>query len=341
MSEHDPSAGTQPTPGELAAGKEAGERRITRADLIKSYLIWTFFSHSNYNYERLQATAFAHSMTPVIRRLYGGSKEETAAALKRHLVFFNTDPNIGGMIHGATIALEEQRASGKDVPTKAISAMKTGLMGPIAGIGDTINQGILVPLFLALGIGITGISANHSADLAGISGNALGPIVYFVLTTITSLAIGYTAYTQGYYRGRGLVLTLFKSGHMDKVIVGAGVLGNFVLGGLAAMFVTLWIAPSIHTGNKSLFLQQDFLDKIMPGLLPLGLVILTWWLLSRGMHPIKLLVIYLIVSIAGAIPMFGPPPAYVSDACGSSLFQPYKACDKPAPAPAGQGTSSG
>ena len=49
------------------ATAQGGEKRITRSDLLKSWLIWTFFSHSNYNYERLQASAFAHAMTPIIR----------------------------------------------------------------------------------------------------------------------------------------------------------------------------------------------------------------------------------------------------------------------------------
>lgn len=308
------------------------EKKITRRDLFMSYLIWTFFSHSNYNYERLQGTAFAHAMTPVIRRLYGGNKEETAAALRRHLVFFNTEPNFGGMIHGVTIAMEEQKASGHKMTDNAITSVKTGLMGPLAGIGDTISQGILVPLFLALGIGIAGLdAAGGSTDFATMTGNPLGPIVYFVLIVVSSLAIGFTAYTQGYYRGREMVTDLFRSGLMDRVITGASVLGNFVLGGLAASFVALWVAPTIHAGGQPLRLQQDFLDKIMPGLLPLSLVVLTWWLLKRGWNPITLLVIYLAICVAGAYPFFGPKPNYVTDACGSALFQPYGPCPDPVP----------
>ncbi len=302
------------------------ELKITRGDLVKSYLLWTFFSHANYNYERLQATAFAHSMIPVIKRLYGDNKEETAAALKRHLVFFNTEPNWGGVIHGATIAMEEQRANGKPVSDDAITSMKTGLMGPMAGLGDTIDQGILVPLFLAIGIGITGVSPD-TTDLTGLTGNPLGAIVYFLLVSIFTLGIGFTAYTQGYYRGRTMVSSIFKSGLMDKVIVGASVLGNLVLGALAAKFVMLFVAPTIQVGGSVLHLQQDLFDKILPGMLPLALVVLSWWLLTRGMSPIRLLIIYLIFCILGAIPIFGPAPQFVTDQCGSAIFQPYGPCE--------------
>lgn len=318
---------TPPT-GDIPAAVEVTEaplKKITNSDLIKSWLIWTFFSHSNYNYERLQATAFAHSMVPVIKRLYGGSKEETAEALKRHLVFFNTEPNWGGMIHGATIAMEEQRASGRPVTDTAINSMKTGLMGPIAGVGDTIDQGILVPIFLALGISITGVAAGQEVT-AGQVGNPLGPIVYVLLISVFSLTIAYLAYTQGYRQGRTVVSNIFKSGLMDRVMVGATVLGNMVLGGLSAQYILLFLAPKIDAGGTTIRLQQDVLDKILPGILPLGLVVLSWWLLKRGWHPIKLMVIYLAACIIGAIPFFGPAPQYVTDACGSAIFSPYSAC---------------
>jgi hypothetical protein len=78
--------------------------------------------------------------------------------------------------------------------------------------------------------------------------------------------------------------------------------------------------------------QQEVLDKILPGLLPLALVVLTWWLLKRGWHPIKLLVIYVIVCVVGAIPFMGPAPQYITDACGSSILQPYGPCADPLPA---------
>lgn len=325
---------TEPTTQD--ASENGAELKITRKDLIISWLIWTFFSHSNYNYERLQATGFAHAMVPIIKRLYGGDKEQTREALKRHLVFFNTSPDIGGVIHGITIAMEEQKANGKPISDMAVTSTKTGLMGPLAGIGDTIGQGIVTPLLLALGISITGlgVEAQRSGDLSGIVGNPLGPILYFILIAAFTLGVGYFFYTQGYKQGRTFVTSVLKSGLMDKVIMGASVLGNLVLGALTAKFVHVYVGWTVTAGDTQVRIQQDVLDKIMPGLLPLALVILTWWLLKRGWHPIKLLVIYVVVCIVGAIPFMGPAPQYITDACGSSILQPYGPCPDPVEAPA-------
>jgi PTS system mannose-specific IID component len=318
------------TSGTTAQG---GERRITRKDLLLSWLIWTFFSHSNYNYERLQASAFAHAMTPIIKRLYGGDKEQTREALQRHLVFFNTSPDFGAVIHGVTIAMEEQKANGEEITDNAITSTKTGLMGPMAGIGDTIGQGIVVPLLIALGISITGlgVEAQKSGDISGITGNPLGPILYFILVAVFSIGVTYFMYTQGYKQGRSFITSVLKSGLMDKVILGASVMGNIVLGGLTAQFVHVYVGWTLNVGETTVRVQQDVLDKILPGLLPLVLVVVTWWLLKRGWHPIKLLVIYIVVCVVGAIPFMGPAPQYITDACGSSILQPYGPCADPLP----------
>lgn len=322
---------------------EQRPEKITRADVRWSWVLWTFFSHANYNYERLQATAFAHAMTPIIRKLYK-TPEEISAALKRHLVFFNTEPNVGGVIHGAVIAMEEQRANGADIDDDAINSVKSGLMGPLAGIGDTISQGTVTPLLLAIGIGLAGYKTG-TTDITGLTGNPLGAIFYIVFETVIILSIAYFAYMQGWVRGREFVTDTLRSGKLDRLISGATVLGNVVLGALAASFVAVNIAPTFNvgvggeisfgqypaagTGGTQLNIQADLLDKILPGLLPLGLVILTWWLLKRGLNPIRLLVIYLVIALVGAYPFFGSEPFYVTDACGSAIFQPYGTCQVP------------
>jgi PTS system mannose-specific IID component len=313
--------------------------RVTRGDLIRSWVLWTFFAHANYNYERLQGTGFAHAMTPIIRRLYT-TPEEISAALKRHLVFFNTEPNFGNVVHGTVIAMEEQRANGAPIDDDAINSVKSGLMGPMAGIGDTLSQSTITPILLALGIGIAGGTASGTAvpTLTGATGNPLGAIIYMVLVAVVIVPIGYTAWTQGYARGRTFVTEILKSGAIDRVLVGAGVLGNMVLGALAAKFVVVNLAPTISIYGAQLNLQAAVLDPLFPGALALGLVVMTWWLLRR-VNPLMLLVVYLVISILAAYPFFGPGPKdsndYSYQACTSSLLHPYAPCGAP-PAPSKQ-----
>ena len=291
-----------------ASGAGTGSQ-LTRGDVIRSFWLWTFFSHANYNYERLQGTAFAHAMTPIIRKLYH-TPEEIRAALRRHLVFFNTEPNVGGVIHGAVIAMEEQRANGAtEIDDDAINSVKTGLMGPLAGVGDTITQGTITPILLSIGISLAA------------AGNVLGPILYFVLEMAALLGIGFFVYMQGYTRGRAGLTQILRSGLLDRVVLGASVLGNMVLGALAAQFVTIAIGPVLFIGDAYFDIQHGILNRLLPGLLPLLFVLLTWWLLSRRrVSPIVLLVAYIAIAIIGAIPFFGP------DFCTGSLLAPFGGC---------------
>jgi PTS system mannose-specific IID component len=279
-------------------------------------------------------------MTPIIRRLYT-TEDEIRAALKRHLVFFNTEPNFGNIVHGTVIAMEEQRANGAAIDDDAINSVKSGLMGPLAGIGDTLSQSTITPILLALGIGIAGGTASGSAvpTLTGATGNPLGAIIYVVLVSIVIVAIGYTAWMQGYARGRTFVTELLRSGTIDRVLVGAGVLGNMVLGALAAKFVVVNLAPTVTIAGAQLNIQAAVLDPLFPGALALGLVVMTWWLLRR-VNPLLLLSIYLVFAILAAYPFFGPDHTDSSDpsaqyqVCTSSLLHPYYPCGAPPALPA-------
>jgi PTS system mannose-specific IID component len=301
---------------------------LTRGDLIKSWALWSFFAHANYNYERLQGTGFAHAMTPIIKRLYT-TEDEIRAALKRHLVFFNTEPNFGNVVHGTVIAMEEQRANGAPIDDDAINSVKSGLMGPMAGIGDTMSQSTITPILLAIGIGIAGGTAAGSAvpTLSGATGNPLGAIIYVALISIVIVAIGYTAWMQGYARGRSFVTEILKSGAIDRVLVGAGVLGNMVLGALAATFVVVNLAPTVSIAGAKMNLQAAIIDPLFPGAPALGLVLMTWWLLRRRVNPLAILAVYLVVSIIAAYPFFGPGQQNSGDysyrACTSSLLHQY------------------
>jgi len=295
---------------------------LSRSDVQRSFWLWTFFSHANYNYERLQGTAFAHAMTPIIRKLYK-DPEEIKAALKRHLVFFNTEPNVGGIIHGAVIAMEEQRANGAPIDDDAINSVKSGLMGPMAGVGDSITQGTITPILLSIGISLAA------------SGNILGPVLYFVLEVGIMLALGYYLWMQGYDRGRSGVTDLLKSGVLDRYLTGAGVLGNMVMGALAYQFVHIYLTLSakidVGGGNSSLFdVNRDLFGKIMPGFLPLAFILLVWYLLTkRRVSPLMLLVVLIIVAMVGAYPIF-TDAGYGCESILNAFYQPAAGCPPPA-----------
>ncbi len=258
------------TPSPLAA------RPVPRRVLHQAWWRWMMFLHASYNYERLQGLGFAHTLAPVIAYLYP-AQVERAAALKRHLVFFNTEPQIGALTPAVVITLEEQRAGGAPISDQAINSVKSGLMGPLAGVGDSLFQGLITPLLLALGI-----------ELAQ-QGYLAGPLLYAVSISIIVLASSYSFWMLGYRLGRAAVGKILATGWLKTATDGASLVGMMVVGGLTATVVQVSTPASLQWGSLTLSLQRDVLNTILRGLLPLALTGSVWWLLSRRVSPTRIM----------------------------------------------------
>ena len=143
-------------------------KKVTLSKSDRLHVWWrSTFLQGSWNYERMQNGGWAYSLIPAIKKLYT-TKEDRAAALKRHLEFFNTHPYVASPVIGVTLALEEERANGAPIDDVTIQGVKVGMMGPLAGVGDPVFWYTVKPIVGAL-----------AASLA-ISGSIVGPILYFV-----------------------------------------------------------------------------------------------------------------------------------------------------------------
>jgi len=254
--------------GEVSLEKGVRAERVPRGVLWGAWWRWLMFLHASYNYERLQGLGFAHAMKPVIEHLYT-TVEERAAALQRHVVFFNSEPQFGALVPAAVIAMEEERAAGADITDETINGVKSGLMGPLAGVGDSLIQGMLTPLLLSMGISMAQ------------RGNLAGPILYSILISVAIVGSSYTFWRLGYRWGKAAVSRILSSGWVQTLTNSVAVVGMVVVGGLSAALVTFSTPASIAVGQAVVSLQEDVFDAILRGLLPLALTALCWWLLQR------------------------------------------------------------
>ncbi|GHD68449.1 MULTISPECIES: PTS system mannose/fructose/sorbose family transporter subunit IID [Jeongeupia] len=243
---------------------------LTKADITKSWLIYYMGAEVSNSYERLQSLIFCASMTPVLKKLYP-NKEEQAEALKRHLNFFNTEGVMGGIIQGVAIAMEEQKTRGEPITDSSIIGIKTGLMGALAGVGDSIIWAALMPLLIALFIPFAA------------KGSAMGGIAPLVLYTGITIGISYALCHKGYKLGRESIVTLLQGGKIKELIYGANVLGLIMMGALAASYVKLSTPLKFSFLQGSEVVVQQVLDSIVPGLLPLAAVFAIYlYMLKKG-----------------------------------------------------------
>ena len=262
--------------------------KLSRRDIFSSYSSWRWWAFSCYNYETLQAMGFAQAMIKPLQKLYP-DKERFKQEMRKHFAFFNTEPHIGCIIFGIALAMEEQRANGADVSEETINATKTGLMGPLAGIGDTITQGITTPIMLAIGISIAQ------------EGSIMGPILFVILNAALLIGLSYGLWIYGYRLGGNAVQRLISGGLMQQLMIGAGTLGCIVLGAMAAGNVKMTTPISFNIGQAAFALQTDLFDKILPGLLPLILTLVVYQLLKKGVTSNRVLLIIVIVGLVGGL----------------------------------------
>ena len=276
------------------------------------------FLQGSWNYERMQNLGWAYSLIPAIKKLYT-KKEDQAAALERHLEFFNTHPYVAAPIMGVTLALEEERANGVEIDDAAIQGVKIGMMGPLAGIGDPVFWFTVRPILGALG-----------ASLAA-SGNLVGPLLFFF--GWNAIRMAFLWYTQEFGYKAGSEITKDMSGGILKDITkGASILGMFIL----AVLVQRWVSinftvnlpgkqlaegayinfpegPVSGAELKGILGQalgglsldriqpqtlQGQLNSLIPGLMGLLLTFLCMWLLKKKVSPITIILALFAVGIA-------------------------------------------
>lgn len=245
------------------------EIKVDKKDIQKSWWIWYLGAELSNSYERLQSLIFCASMTPVLKKLYK-DKGELSEALKRHLNFYNTEGIAGSVITGITIAMEEQRANNEQGSSDAaITGIKTGLMGPIAGIGDSIIWAAIMPIIIALFLPFA------------IGGNPLGAIMPIILYTGITVLIGYYLCIKGYLIGKNSILQLLQDGKVKDLIDGASVLGLFMMGALSASYIKIESPFKIAIANSQPIVIQDILNSIAPGMLELAAVFGIYWFLKK------------------------------------------------------------
>ncbi len=290
--------------------------QLSKSDRQKVWWRSTFLQGS-WNYERMQNLGWEYALIPAIKKLYT-SKEDRAAALVRHLEFFNTHPYVAAPIMGVTLALEEERANGAEIDDTAIQGVKIGMMGPLAGVGDPVFWFTVRPILGALG-----------ASLA-MAGNIVGPLLFFFGWNIIRMAFLWYTQELGYKAGSEITKDL-SGGIIQKITKGASILGMFILAVLVERWVSITftvnlpatqlsegayiafpkgnvtgtelqgilgdVASGLSLTSTQTNTLQGQLDLLIPGLMGLLLTFFCMWLLKKKVSPITIIIGLFIVGI--------------------------------------------
>lgn len=254
------------------------QEKITDQDIKRVSKRWILASQITWNYEKMMGVGYLYAILPILRKLYKKS-EDLKEMMKNHVQFFNTTPHMGGFILGIDAATEE---SGGKTAKDAASGIKTGLMGPFAGVGDTIF-GVLIPTIFG-----------SIAAYMGQNGNVTG-VVIWLLVNIAILIFRYFTTGIGYREGTKLVTS--AKDKLDALTHAATLLGITVVGALIPTVVKANIAANFKSGDVTLE-GQAIVDQIMPSLVLVLVVAGIYFLLGKKkMTSTKAILIIMVASI--------------------------------------------
>lgn len=261
------------TQNQIALDPTMQPEEITKKDVAKAYVRWHFANEIPHSFERYLAPSLLWAMMPILRKLY---KDDDAlrAAYERQLLFFNTQLTWGGgVITGLMSSMEQERAK-EEYNSEEIKMTddlmyntKAGLMGALAGIGDSIDSGTIQYIFIAIAIPWAQ------------GGSALGALFPFILFATYQVAVGLFFARQGFTTGRNAT-SLMQSAGIQNIIELLSILGLFMMGILAGNYVKVSSSLEFEISGRP-FVLQDTLNSILPGVLPLAVVLGVYWYYTK------------------------------------------------------------
>lgn len=252
---------------------------------VLNHVFWRTLTLSvNYNYERMQAFGFVYAMIPAIRAYYKDTQQQIDA-LKRHFELFNTTPSIGGFITGLATSMEKEAAIDPDFDKSSINAIKVSLMGPLAGIGDSIFWGSLRVISLGVGISMAA------------QGSLLGLFVHLLLFNVPAHLVRYYGTMSGFGLGSSFIKKATENGLVDAITKGATTVGLMTVGAMTCILVNFKLDKAFHISGQELNLQE-ILDGIVPNILPILLTFLCYKAVTKNVKPITIMLVMMVVSIA-------------------------------------------
>ncbi len=255
---------------------------LSKKDLNQVLVRYILARQMPFNYETMQSGGWVWSIHPAMKKIYHDD-EILKEKYRDHFKFYNTHPWMGNIILGACLAIESTK---DEDATRTAVELRTGLMGPLAGLGDSIIW--ILPMTI-----LGAIAAYQALD---------GSIMGWVIAEAVQLAIWFTfnkLFFVAYDQGVSFVTN--KSDQLKHLTDAASIIGLAVVGALVASTVKVQFAVQMSYGEVSQSLN-DLLNTIIPyfgNVLAVGLIY--WGLGKKGMTSGKMVLIIIFVSVLFAV----------------------------------------
>lgn len=238
---------------------------------------------------RQMAIGFLWQIMPALNRYYKDQPEKKKEALYRHVQFCNVSNAIYPFLAGLVASMEKENSEVDDFDTSSIVAIKAALMGPLAGIGDSLLFSVV--RVIAAGIGIS----------FALQGSILGPILFFLIYNGCTMALRFSLGYVGFISGSSFITNMYQNGTLKILTKCAGILGLIMVGAITASTVKFTTAISIPIPGGEAVALQSSLDTLFLGLVPLLLTFGCKKLLDKNVNINWIMVGIFVLSLMMAV----------------------------------------
>ena len=288
-SKYDANASAADT-AEQAEENAAAIKREQPLPLTKGDLIWTMFFLFAYvrgaaGNIRRGGIAFGAAMARVLKKLYR-NEDDLREALKRNTEFYMTEYCTGEAIGGFVVSLEEQRAKEladngeSQITPDFIRSIKARLMGPFAGFGDTLIQGVIHATFIGLAIPLC------------MQGNPAGLWLLIFGITWIDWFFAVPIFFGAYRGGKASIQKVLHGTSAKRILDVANMLGMAMMGAMTCSYVKF--STAINLGSSTL---DQVIETIIPGFYPLAIVFAIYALMKKNVGFLKIIFGMMIIFI--------------------------------------------
>lgn len=244
--------------------------KLTKKTLQKIKFRHIFGIQQTWSYDIMMGSGYLWSILPAIEEL-SDSDERKSELMLKNVQFFNTSAIFSPLIMGVHVAMME---SNQDEIGESI---KTAMMGPLAGVGDTLAGVIVNPITTLIACQFA-LMGNWFLGLGIILAVRLGWI--FVQSKL---------FDFGYNKGLEAIESTTNNSALGKSVelvtmFGAIILGGFVpsmLGGIEIGFQYVSNLSMNGESMETIVRVQDMFNNICPFLIPIALLSIYIFLLKK------------------------------------------------------------
>lgn len=256
-------------------GSEAPEREyraLPKKLRWHSWFQWQIYNQMSLSYDRAYVNGWTAGALPALKYLYKDRPEDLKEALLRTRDYWLCEQTFGTLIFGIYLSMEEKYANGADFDPSMIRSVKTSLMGPISGIGDSIMGSTIRQILLLIFLGFS------------LEGNAWAPPVFFCLYTF-GVTVPLFAFflNKGYELGSDAVTKILGTPWLKAITKAAGLAAMMMMGAMTCKYTSFALNWAYDYQGIQVDLQSQ-LDAAVPGIFVLAATFIYYWMVGKKIH---------------------------------------------------------